>query len=135
MTMARRFCVSLLAACLAIGAATHLVEIGRDGMLPYRFAPIALNAFWTSLAAIDLVAAGLLWYRPRAGLLLTLAIMIADVGVNSYAAYGLRLLPQVWPLQLQTLFLGFVLGCIGFVWSTPEAPSRRRDAPDAMHRR
>jgi hypothetical protein len=42
--------------------------------------------------------------------------MLADVAANSYAAFVLHF-PGFWPaLQLQILFLGFVLGSITFLW-------------------
>ena len=85
-------------------------------MFPYRFAPLPVNVYWTSLAALDLLAAFLLWRQISVGLVLTVAIMLSDVAVNSYVTYVLKLAASFAPLQLQTLFLGFVLGCVGFLW-------------------
>ena len=50
--------------------------------------------------------------------LLTLAVIVSDVAVNSYAVYVLEY--NSWQafasLQLQTAFLGFVLSSFLFVW-------------------
>jgi hypothetical protein len=46
--------------------------------------------------------------------------MLSDVAVNSYVTYGLNLAASFAPLQLQTLFLGFVFGSIGFLWPLDE---------------
>jgi hypothetical protein len=117
MSRAKTAALLLLSFCLAIGGATHVFDIASGGLLPYRFAPLPINAFWSSLAVIDFVAILLLWTHRNLGLLTALGIMLMDVAVNSYTMYVLNLFPSFIPLQLQTLFLGFVLGCITFLWS------------------
>jgi hypothetical protein len=106
------------AACLVAGGLNHWRDIWRGGWLPYRASPLSMNWYWSSLAAIDFIAAILLFVRPRAGALLTLVIIVSDVGVNSYAVYGLGY--NSWlsflSLQLQTAFLGFVLGSFLIIW-------------------
>jgi len=103
----RTVVLTILTICLVIGGAVHV-------------APLPVNVYWTSLAALDLLAAFLLWRRRRFGLTLTVAIMLSDVAVNSYVTYGLNLAASFAPLQLQTLFLGFVFGSIGFLWPLDE---------------
>ena len=94
----------------------HILDIVKGGFFPYLFAPMPINAYWTSLAGLDLLAALSLWRHLRLGLTLTLAIMLSDVMVNSYVTYGLDIPVSFAPLQAQTLFLGFVLGCVSFLW-------------------
>jgi hypothetical protein len=119
-----RSIVLILACSLAVGAAEHWLDIFRSGFFPYTFAPQAINIFWTALAFVDVLAVYLLLRHLRLGLTLTLIIMVLDVGINSYAAYGLDLFPHswLWPLQLQTLFLGFSLGSAGFLWPRYSRP-------------
>lgn len=106
----------LLSLCLAAGGSTHVVDIVRGGFFPYHFVPFPINLFWTSLAVLDFTAVLLLWNRRNVGVLLTLAIMCADVVINSYATYWLRIpFESFAPLQAQSLFLGFVLGVSGFI--------------------
>jgi hypothetical protein len=99
-----------------------MLDIAREGLLPYRYAPMPINTFWTCLAVLDFLAIYLLWWRRNLGLVTVLGIMVADVAVNSYAMYALGIFPSFFPLQLQTLFLGFVLGGIAFLW-LPEQPN------------
>jgi hypothetical protein len=63
--------------------------------------------------------------RRRLGLALAAVIMVLDVAVNSYVAYGLLIGEVRWfvPLQLQTLFCGLVLCSVGFVWRASSRPA------------
>ncbi len=113
-----RWLLIVYAVCLIGAGLNHARDIWHGGWLPYRADPLLMNWYWTSLTALDPLAAALLFLRPRAGLLLTLAIIVSDVAVNSFAMYGLG--NRDWhggvSLQLQTLFLGFVVGSLPFVW-------------------
>ncbi len=121
--------LGIYAAGLLVGGFTHIIDIARGGWLPYRFAPIGINGFWSALSIFDLLAAVLLWWHRKLGLLLTLAIMVLDVAINSYAAYSLGLFPSFAPLQRQTAFLGFVLVSLPFLWpSSVELDGDDRDA-------
>jgi membrane protein HdeD len=115
----RSLLLRFMALCFAIAALGHFRAILLHGWLPYRFAPQPINAFWTALAFLDLLAACLLLWRPRVGLAAGLLIRAADVTVNFYAT---RLLGSGgWLLdamrQSQSLFLGFLLGSLPFTWS------------------
>ena len=116
MTSSERIILAVLSICLAVGGSTHVIDIVLGGFLPYRGVPLPLNAFWTSLALLDFVAVFLLWKSRKAGLQLTVAIMFADVVINSYAGYVLKVFQSFAPLQAQSLFLGFVLGAIAILW-------------------
>jgi hypothetical protein len=58
----------VFALCLAAGSIVHINDLWQHGWLPYRFAPLPLNVYWTSLAFLDALAALLLLAQPRAGL-------------------------------------------------------------------
>ncbi|HEV7694437.1 MAG TPA: hypothetical protein VGO52_26610 [Hyphomonadaceae bacterium] len=73
-------------------------------------APPWMNVYWTSLALFDPLTVILLWTRRRYGVWLGIAVMVTDVAINSYAAYGLGFSGFGLFLQLQSLFGGFVLG-------------------------
>ncbi|WP_245921693.1 hypothetical protein [Bowmanella denitrificans] len=111
--------------CLMLGGATHIFDNLYFGLLPYKFVPSWLNAYWSALGVLDLVAVLLLlkWRKP--GILLTLGIMLSDVTINSIAFYSLGVLPESWPLQLQTLFLGFCLGSAWLLWKPASMPERQ----------
>jgi uncharacterized membrane protein len=103
--------------CMAAGGLTHWADIVRGGLFPYHWMPLAYNVFWTSLAVLDFAAVLLLWTHRKAGALLILVIMVADVAANSYAVYGLKMQFQSFaPLQAQSIFLGFVVGSFALLW-------------------
>jgi hypothetical protein len=76
----------------------------QHGWLPYRFAPLPLNAYWTSLTFLDAFAAVLLLWQPRIGLALALLIIASDVALNLFARFYLRLHLRPVALALQLLF-------------------------------
>ena len=99
------------------GTAVHLYVILIGWQLPHH--PY-VTAYWTSLTVLDPLAVVLIIFAPRKGLLLALVIMLTDVAINSGVTY--MELPPASPyavdyaVQLQTAFLGFVLGSIPFLW-------------------
>lgn len=111
---AAAFC-RLYAVCLAVAAFNHariLIEHGiwwNYGGIHPLFA-----AFWTSLTFFDSLAVVLLLTRPRAGLVLTMAIIATDVLVNTSIGliYGFD-----WAsFGVQILFLLFVLATVRRAW-------------------
>jgi hypothetical protein len=43
-------------ACLIVGGATHIFDHIYFGLLPYKFAPLWLNIYWSALGVLDLLA-------------------------------------------------------------------------------
>ena len=108
--MHRAFALTF-ACCFLIGGTNHGLDIWRDGLFPYHAVPRSVNAFWTALCPLDLALAALIWWQGRPAIVLGIAVMLADVGVNSWLAYFSGLHFQSFePLQVQSLFLGFLLG-------------------------
>lgn len=95
--------------CLAAACAVHGKDLWQHGWLPYHFAPLPLNAYWTSLTFFDAVAAVLLLWRRRTGLALALLIITSDVAINLFARFYLRLHLRPLALTLQLLFLAVVV--------------------------
>jgi hypothetical protein len=91
--------------CFAAAGAVHITDIWRHGWLPYHFAPLPLNAYWTALTFFDAFAALLLLWQPRTGLALALLIITSDVALNLFARFYLRLHLRPLALSLQVLFL------------------------------
>jgi hypothetical protein len=69
------------ALCLAGASINHLRALLTHGWLPDHL-PTATALYWSSLAFLDPITALLLFLRPRAGIGLTVAIMISDVAHN-----------------------------------------------------
>ncbi|NIJ20615.1 CHASE2 domain-containing sensor protein [Sphingomonas naasensis] len=110
-----RAALAVYIVCFGIGAVNHARDFVVGGLRPYRWGPPLLEAFWTSLIVLDsLVIVLLLARRIRLGLSLALAVMIADVAINSYA--WLRLGLVGFNLPLQAAFMGFALGTTPFLW-------------------
>ena len=105
-------------------AANHLHDFLVGGWRPYAGEPPVLEAFWTSLVAVDPIVAVLLLRRRRTGLFAGLAVMVVDVTVNTTVALtgaGHATSPE---LLMQCGFLGFVLGSLSWLW--PATPDERR---------
>ncbi|GAA4017329.1 hypothetical protein GCM10022408_33600 [Hymenobacter fastidiosus] len=99
--------------CLLVGTYTHARGLVHKGFLAYPV-PLAIGLYWDALTVLDPLAAVLLWWRPKAGLWLTLAIMVSDISVNTavyLAGYFGPPVPHMVPLTLfdQALFGLFVL--------------------------
>jgi hypothetical protein len=72
----------LLIAGLVVGTATHVENLVRAGLTPRPELPLFCNVFWSALVVIDPLAVLALLLRPRAGVLLVVAIMALDLSVN-----------------------------------------------------
>jgi len=111
----------LLIYCLGLGLGTlsHLVDIVLNGWLPYDFAPLAFNLYWTALTLLDPLCILLLLSKRRWGLIVLIAIMVTEVAINAYAtargllAGGFAYNASLW---LQAAFLLFVLLTARRVW-------------------
>jgi hypothetical protein len=94
----------LFAVCLLGACAVHVIDLWQHGWLPYHFAPLPLNAYWTSLTFLDAFAAVLLLWQPRTGLAVALLIIASDVALNLFARFYLHLHLRPVALLLQLLF-------------------------------
>jgi hypothetical protein len=115
---------AILAAGLAAAGAMHVVVLLERGPVGSSDQPLVFNVFWTSLAVADPLGALLLNVRPRAGIVVTLAIMIADVSVNLPAFGHLGpFSPANWRLWVQIGFALFAMVAAPRVWAArPSAP-------------
>ena len=109
--------VAAYALCFALGALSHAKDFLVYGWRPYELAPLPIEVFWSSLILVDLAIISVLLSKyQRVGVFLALSVMLADVSVNTYATIVLELDFLVGPLVLQSIFLGFILGTIGYVF-------------------
>jgi hypothetical protein len=69
------------ALCLAGATINHVRRVLTFGWLPGEL-PRATALYWSSLTFLDPLAAMLLFLRPRAGIALTVAIIVSDVSHN-----------------------------------------------------
>ncbi len=102
--------------CFAQGTFAHVLDVTGRGWPPYHHGPLALRVFWTALVLLDPAVILLLLRSRRTGLLAAAAVMLLDVGANSYAAFTLHDDGFALALPLQCAFLGYILGTLPFLW-------------------
>jgi hypothetical protein len=86
-------------------------------MWDYGGAPPVSRVYWTSLAVLDPLAAGLLFFKPRVGLVLTVAIIASDVLHNTWLMSRSSEPDWLnWMYVLQILFLLLVLATVRLAW-------------------
>lgn len=95
------------------GTYTHIADLVRHGFLAAPV-PLAIGVFWNVLTLLDPLTVLLLWRRPKAGIWLAVAIMVADISVNTgvyLAGYFGPPIRHLVPLSLfeQSLFGVLVL--------------------------
>ncbi len=113
-----------------VGAAAHAFDFAQNGWLPYAGAPLAINLYWTSLLALDLIVVFLIPLHPRWAALMAVAVMTSDILVDLYAAKAIWHTSILANTRLQgiVIFGGFVLATAPIVWKQPVAS--RRNARD-----
>lgn len=83
-----RAVVLLLVVALAYGTVVHLMQLLTSGGNPHPALPTWLSAYFVSLTVLDLLAAVLLARRHRAGVVLTVAVLVTDATANALANYA-----------------------------------------------
>lgn len=68
----------------ATGTTTHIIELIKGSFLPYTFAPLWKNIYWTSLTFLDFTAVILILTHLKPALVLSVLIIISDVAINAY---------------------------------------------------
>jgi len=114
----------IYAACLLVATCTHALPLLQHGLSwTYGGADPLTAMFWAALAFADPLAAVLLFVWPRAGLVLTTAIIVLDVLDNSIVFSGVIADPSwlyLWTytaFALQIAFLVSVITTVRTAWS------------------
>ena len=122
---------SIWAACLLIGGANHARVLLEHGLFwDYGGVAWASAAYWSSLTLLDPLAAALLFVRPRAGIGVTVALIVTNVIHNlalaaHYAPQGEFLARAPHPFVLaQIAFMLFVLATARTAWKGSESHGR-----------
>jgi len=99
-----------------VGTTTHVVDLALAGIDVYAHFPPATRLFWVSLTVLDPLTALLIALRNRAGVVLGVLVMLADVAVNwtVFATTDDFGLPG---LVNQSLFCAFVLLTARPLWT------------------
>ena len=118
---------AIYAICLLGATCTHVAMLSRHGVLwDYGGVHLLTRVYWTSLTALDPLAALLLFARPRVGLILTVLIIGSDVLHNTLVGIP----PPLNVMYLsQVAFLLFVASTCYGAWRG--LPSQSHD--EATH--
>jgi hypothetical protein len=107
----------IYAICLAGATYNHAKIVAVHGLdWNYGGLPVFVSRFWTALTFLDALAVILLMFKPKIGLVLTVAIIVSDVAINSWVGitYGF----DIPSFLAQALFLLFVMSTVGIAWRT-----------------
>ena len=109
---------TIYALCLLGAASTHVWTVATHGLF-YDYGGVSTftQIYWTSLTALDPLAAVLLFVKPRAGVVLTMTIIVSDVVHNTWLmSRNANANWSNWMYVLQVIFLIFVLLTISRAW-------------------
>ena len=88
-----------------VGTVSHIVDFAQQGADVYATAPPALRLFFVALVVIDPVVVVLILRLRRSGVLLAVAVMVADVAAN----LAMTAIDQGWALALTLPLFGVVV--------------------------
>jgi hypothetical protein len=108
----------MYALCLLGATSTHVRALAMHGLFwDYGGVLLITRIYWTSLTFLDPFAAVLLFLKPRAGLLVTLAIIVSDVAHNTWLLQRSQSPDWLnWMYLSQVHFLVFVILSIQYAW-------------------
>lgn len=115
----------IYAICLAGATYNHGTIVAVHGLnWSYGGLPMFICRFWTGLTFIDALAVILLMIRPKVGLVLTVAIIVCDVAINSWVGmtYGF----DTASFLAQILFLAFVISTVKIGWHAQSVANFRQ---------
>lgn len=114
-----------------VGTASHVLDLIAGGADTYGQFPTALRVFWSSLTVLDPLTVLLLLLRKRAGIILGLVVILADIAVNWTVLLTIGGNP-LFGVVNQTLFAVFLLATAPALWrSFRSAQGQRRRPPRA----
>ena len=128
----------LFACCLFIATVNHIrADISHCLLWDYGYGPstyLASRIFWAALTFFDPLAALLLFIKPRAGIVLTVVIILVDVAHNTfYVALKQQWLEPFYLSQVAFLVVVFLLSPIAWNGLIRGAPSPIQSGRDSLH--
>lgn len=98
-----------------IGTTTHILDLAAGGFETYAEFPTFLRLFWVSLTVLDPITVVLLLLRRRAGVILALGVILADIAVNWTVFLTISGNP-LFGVVNQTAFAVFLLATAPTLW-------------------
>ncbi len=132
----RRFHIVVLAIWITgflIGTTSHVVDLVLGGTATYDQFHIGLRLFWVSLTLLDPLTAALLAFRRRAGIVLALVIILADISVN-WTVYLTISGNPLFGVVNQTIFAIILLVTAPTLWQWFHPDNRATATRDSLAR-
>lgn len=113
--------------CLILGGLNHARILFQYGLF-WDYGGVALGSaiYWSSLTVLDPAVAGLLFVRPKLGILCTIVLIVTNVTHNLYItalwAPAGELIAHIanFSILSQTVFMVFVLATARIAWKGVE---------------
>ena len=100
-----RITLGVYAGAFLVGTGSHLVDFAVQGTGVYASAPPVLRAFFVALVVLDPLVVVLVVRLRRAGVLLAVAVMVADVAAN----LAMTAIDPRWTLAVTLPLFGVVV--------------------------
>lgn len=98
-----------------IGTTTHTADLILGGLDVYGGFPPGVRLFWVTLTVLDPITAVLIILRRRAGIVLGIAVIVADIAVNWTVFVLLGGLSWFGVIN-QSLFAVLILATARWLW-------------------
>lgn len=107
-----------------IGTSTHVADLLVGGTGAYEGFPPVVRLFWAALTVLDPTIVVLLALRLRTGIVLGVAVILADIAVN-WTVFALVGGLSLFGVISQSLFAIFILATMRSLWSWFKRAPRR----------
>lgn len=112
-----------------IGTTTHTADLILGGVDVYGGFPPGVRLFWVTLTVLDPITAVLIILRRRAGIVLGIAVIVADIAVN-WSVFVLLGGLSWFGVINQSLFAVLILATARPLWIWfARSSTRERDEP------
>jgi hypothetical protein len=98
-----------------VGTTTHTADLIVGGVNAYSDFPLGVRLFWVSLAVLDPATAALIMFRRRPGIVLGIAVIVADIAVN-WTVFALVGGLSLFGVISQSLFAVLILATARPLW-------------------
>jgi hypothetical protein len=111
-----------------VGTTTHTADLIVGGVNAYSDFPLRVRLFWVSLTILDPVTAALIIFRRRSGIVLGIAVIVADIAVN-WTVFAVVGGLSLFGVISQSLFAVLILVTARplWVWFGQSSPLERAD--------
>jgi hypothetical protein len=108
-----------------VGSTTHAADLVVGGSTVYSDFPLGVRLFWVALTIVDPAIVALLVWRRRSGIVLGIAVIIADIAAN-WTVFAVVGGLSVFGVVSQSLFAALIAVTARPLWSWFEPSSAGR---------